>query len=154
MTSNPENSSLELSITRFIAAPPTTVWHIMTTRMTEWWCPRPWTIEIIELDWRAGGRTAMLMQGPDGERIPVDGIFLEVTPQRRFVTTDALTANWQPQNPFMIGIWEIAPEGSGTRYKASARHWTAEALEQHKALNFEAGWSVCADQLAALAESS
>ena len=51
------------------------------------------------------------------------------------------------------GFWEIEPEGSGTRYTARARHWTDEALEQHRAMGFEAGWGACADQLKALCES-
>jgi uncharacterized protein YndB with AHSA1/START domain len=45
----------ELSITRHIAAPPEKVWQVMTERMTEWWCPKPWTTEIVELDRRPGG---------------------------------------------------------------------------------------------------
>ena len=52
----------------------------------------------------------------------------------------------------MIGIWEIAPENGGTRYTATARHWTAEAKAQNEAMGFHAGWSAAADQLAALCE--
>jgi uncharacterized protein YndB with AHSA1/START domain len=48
----------ELSVTCFIAAPPEKVWHAMTQRQEEWWCPRPWRTEIIEQDKRAGGRSA------------------------------------------------------------------------------------------------
>lgn len=144
----------ELAIELYIAAPIEKVWHAMTERMHEWWCPAPWRIEIIEQDWRAGGRSAMVMHGPDGESIWNEGIFLEVTPGVRFVTTDALTADWQPQGPMMVGIWEIRPEGEGTRYRAAARHWTDEAMEEHKAMGFEQGWSICADQLALLVEES
>jgi uncharacterized protein YndB with AHSA1/START domain len=153
MNTQPEKA-LELSVTRHIAAPPETVWQIMTERLTEWWCPKPWKAEIIVHDWRAGGRAAMVMFGPDGEEMPIEGIFLEVTPGRRFVTTDALTSDWRPQGPFMVGIWEIAPEGKGTRYTASARHWTADAMKQHEGMGFAKGWGICADQLAALAEAA
>ena len=24
-------------------------------RVEEWWCPKPWTVEIVEQDWRAFG---------------------------------------------------------------------------------------------------
>jgi hypothetical protein len=41
----------------------------------------------------------------------------------------------------MIGIWSIEPEGSGTRYTASARHWTEEAMRQHQEMGFIQGWS-------------
>ncbi|EEF25246.1 conserved hypothetical protein [Ricinus communis] len=52
----------------------------------------------------------------------------------------------------MIGIFEIAPEGNGTRYTASARHWTTDKLEEHRKMGFEEGWSAVAEQLKALAE--
>lgn len=143
----------ELSVTRHIAAPPERVWQIMTERLAEWWCPKPWTTEIIEQDWRAGGRTSTVMRGPNGEEIPGEGIFLEVIPNRRFVFTDAVTSDWTPQGPFMIGLFELAAEGDGTRYSARARHWTEEACQQHKEMGFEQGWAAVAEQLAALAES-
>lgn len=143
----------ELSVTRLIDAPLDTVWRIATTRMQEWWCPRPWRVEIVEQDWRAGGRSAMVMHGPNGERMPQEGVFLEVTPGVRFVFTDAFGAGWHPQGPFMVGTMEFAREGNGTRYTASARHWTDEALERHRTMGFEAGWAAVAEQLAALAEA-
>ncbi len=115
----------ELSVERHIAAAPDTVWRMMTDRMSDWWCPKPWTTEIVEQDQRPGGRAAMVMRGPEGEEHRLEGVFLEVVPGRRFVTTDAYAAGWIPREPFMTGVWEIEPAGDGTRYRASARHWTA-----------------------------
>lgn len=148
-----KTDTFELSITRYIDAPPETVWQIMTERQTEWWCPRPWRAVVVEQDWRAGGRADMVFHGPDGEKMPQEGVFLEVVPGKRFVTTDAFKADWRPAEAFMVGIWEIEPEGKGTRYTARARHWTKEAYNQHREMGFEEGWAACADQLAELAES-
>jgi uncharacterized protein YndB with AHSA1/START domain len=39
MTATADNG-WELSITRYIAAPPEKVWDIMTNRIEEWWCPK------------------------------------------------------------------------------------------------------------------
>ena len=50
------SGNLELSVTRLIDAPVETVWKIATERSEEWRCPRPGTMEIVEQDWRAGGR--------------------------------------------------------------------------------------------------
>ncbi len=41
---------LSLSITRLIDAPVEKVWSIATERSAEWWCPKPWRVEIVELD--------------------------------------------------------------------------------------------------------
>jgi uncharacterized protein YndB with AHSA1/START domain len=143
----------ELSVTRLIDAPVDLVWRIATERLAEWWCPRPWTTEIVEQDWHPGGRSAMIMRGPDGEEHPMEGVFLEVTPGRRFVFTDAFKAGWIPQTAFMVGWFEFADEGGQTRYTAGARHWTAEAKAQHEAMGFVEGWGKVAEQLAALAEA-
>jgi uncharacterized protein YndB with AHSA1/START domain len=149
-----ETDPLTLSISIWIDAPPARVWGMMTQHRASWWCPAPWRAEVVEEDWRAGGRDAMVFKGPDGEAMPQDGIFLEVTPGVRFVATDAFTAGWVPAGPFMVGIWEIAPEDGGTRYNASARHWTAEAHAQHRDMGFEAGWMAAAQQLKALCEQA
>lgn len=142
----------ELSVTRFIDAPPARVWDIMVNRMGEWWCPRPWRAEVVEQDRRPGGRSAMVMYGPDGEEMPQEGIFLAWEEGRMFAVTDAITADLQPSGPFMIGIWELAPEGEGTRYTARARHWSDETRRQHEAMGFVQGWDAAAAQLAELAE--
>lgn len=144
----------ELRITRFIDAPPETVWDIMVNRQEEWWCPRPWRAEIDFQERRAGGRCDMTFFGPDGEVMPQNGIYLAFDEGRRFVTTDAATGEFEPATPFMIGFWEIEPEGGGTRYTARARHWTEEARKQHEEMGFEQGWMACADQLAELAEEA
>jgi uncharacterized protein YndB with AHSA1/START domain len=52
----------------------------------------------------------------------------------------------------MIGIWEITPEGDGTRYTARARHWDPETRKQHEEMGFIDGWSACAAQLAEICE--
>ena len=147
----------ELSVDIYIDAAPEKVWDVMTNRITEWWCPKPWTTEIIEQDWRSGGRAAMTMHGPNGEAHPSDGIFLEVVPGVRFVSTDAVMigpdGRMAPATPFMIGGWEIATEGSGTRYTAWARHWTDEAQKQHEEMGFIPGWGAVAEQLKALCEA-
>lgn len=36
----------ELSVTRYIAAPPAQVWDVMVNRQNEWWCPVPWRVEV------------------------------------------------------------------------------------------------------------
>ena len=155
------SGAFELSVERHIAAPTAKVWQVMTENITEWWCPKPWTTTIAKLEWQPGGAFHLIMRGPGGEadcqgdgqsEESVGGVLLDYIPERRFAFTDAFSAGWVPQKPFMVGMFEIEPDGDGTRYRASARHWTAEAMEEHRKMGFEQGWSAVADQLAALAE--
>ena len=142
----------ELKITRFIEAPPSKVWDVMANLQEEWFCPAPWRAVVDHQDRRPGGACNMTFRGPDGEEMPQNGIYLAYDEGRRFVTTDACNADFEPSGPFMIGTWEIEPEGEGTRYTASARHWTEEARAQHEEMGFEQGWGACADELKRLCE--
>jgi uncharacterized protein YndB with AHSA1/START domain len=142
----------ELTITRYIAAPPAAVWNVLANRKAEWWCPLPWRAEFDVDEKRAGGQSVVTMYGPDGEVHPHKGTYLAFDEGRRFASTDAITGDLEPATPFMIGIWEIAAEGDGTRYTARARHWSAEDAKRHQDMGFEQGWGACADQLVALCE--
>jgi uncharacterized protein YndB with AHSA1/START domain len=148
-----QQPGFELSIERYINATPETVWKVWTERLPEWWCPKPWTTELIEQDLRPGGRTALIMRGPSGEKHEQEGIILEVVPQRRVMFTDAFKVGWVPQKAFMVGFFEMTPEKNGTRYRAGARHWDEASMRQHEQMGFIAGWSKVAEQLAELAEA-
>lgn len=143
----------ELTITRLIDAPPGKVWDAMTNRIEEWWCPKPWRAEFDNLKWTPGGASNCTMYGPDGEVHPHPGIVLAFDEGRRFAFTDAIVGDLEPSGPFMIGIWEIAPEGEGTRYTARCRHWKEEDARRHEDMGFTEGWGACADQLKALCEA-
>jgi uncharacterized protein YndB with AHSA1/START domain len=153
-------STHQLSITRFIDAPPETVYRVFTQRTAEWWVPKPWATSAVEWDLRAGGRMYTEMKGPDGEGEGGEGVFLEVVPNERIVFTNAFTPGWNPQalsnegcDFAMVGIFTFEREGSGTRYTASARHWNDEAVAKHREMGFEQGWSAVAGQLAEIAQA-
>ncbi|MGF6525432.1 SRPBCC domain-containing protein [Variovorax sp. PvP013] len=148
------DETFTLCIERRIEAPVARVWQAMTERFEEWFCPRPWRAEARVLEWRPGGRSLVVMHGPDGEEMTNEGTVLAFEPLRRFVFMDAFKGDWLPAGPFMVGTFEIEADGDATRYRASARHWTREAMEQHRRMGFEAGWGAAADQLKALAETS
>jgi uncharacterized protein YndB with AHSA1/START domain len=140
--------NFELVVERHFDVPPKAIWRAWTDHLTEWWCPRPWTTEIVDWDMRAGGAAHLVMRGPAGETSDMPGVFLEVTQPNRIVFTNAFTAGWHPQTPFMVGVFEFTGDGaSGSHYRAAARHWTAAAMQEHEAMGFQQGWGVVADQL-------
>ncbi|MCB1065665.1 MAG: SRPBCC family protein [Verrucomicrobiae bacterium] len=157
--SSPNESPLserELTIVRETHLSPEQVFAAWTTPelMVQWFCPRPWFVADVEIDVRAGGASQMTICGPDGERFPNHGVYLEVIPNQKLVFTDAFTADWEP-NPqkMFVGIltFEELPEG-GTRYTAKARHWTRESCENHAAMGFIEGWNKAFDQLVEMYE--
>jgi uncharacterized protein YndB with AHSA1/START domain len=155
------NESHELSVTRFIDAPPETVYRVYAERLEEWWAPAPWRTRVVEMDLRTGGRFAFEMTGPEGESHPSDSVYLEVVPGERIVNTNAFAAGWQPKGRMdsdcdfpCVSIITFEAEGAGTRYTARVRHWTPEAAKAHEAMGFEPGWNMVAAQLASLAEEA
>jgi uncharacterized protein YndB with AHSA1/START domain len=143
-----------LVLRRTIAASPERIWQAWTTPqlLQQWFAPRPWLISDVQIEPRPGGVFNFVMEGPEGERLPNHGIFLQVEPGRRWTTTDALTPDWKPAGqPFMVATVELTPTDDGrTDYVAIARHWSADAMRQHEAMGFHEGWGQCADQLAEL----
>ncbi|WP_197462299.1 SRPBCC domain-containing protein, partial [Sphingomonas melonis] len=73
--------SRELSVERHIEAPVAHVWKTMIDRFEEWFCPLPWRAEAREIAWRPGGRSLVVMHGPNGEEILNEGIILDFQPE-------------------------------------------------------------------------
>lgn len=146
----------ELSVSRLIKASPETVWRIFVERTGEWFCPRPWTTPVVDWDLRVGGRANVVLQSPEGEQHPYSGVFLEIEPGQKLVSTGAMTEGWIPQSGDLnfVRIDTFEAEAGGTRYTSTARHWEEKAMETHKAMGFVQGWGAVADQLAALAEQA
>ncbi len=145
----------ELVITRDIAAPREKLYRCWTEPelMKQWFAPKPWTTPHAETDVRAGGACLVVMRGPDGKELPNPGVYLEVVPNERIVSTDAYTRAWAPSGkPFMTLILTFEDLGGGrTRYTARARHWNEADRQAHEKMGFHEGWGQCTDQLAELA---
>lgn len=143
-----------LSVSCHIDAPREICWRVWVEMKDQWFCPKPWRAEVIAQDLRPGGRSAVQMFGPDGEETgPMEGVFLEVVPNERAVTTDAYAVGWVPQTPFITAIWTFAVEGEGTRFTATARHWDADAKARHEEMGFHPGWDQMMAQFKALSET-
>ena len=143
----------ELMLTGLIDAPREKLYRAWTdpTLLKQWFAPLPYTTPVAELDVRPGGSAFIVMRGPDGKDLPNHGVYLEVVPNQRLVSTDAYTKAWEPsEKPFMTLILTFEDEGGKTRYTARVRHWTVADCEAHEKMGFHQGWGICADQLTAL----
>lgn len=144
----------ELTLTRVFDAPPETLYRAWTDPelLMRFLAPHPWKITRTAMDVRPGGSSLFVMQGPDGAEIPCPGIYLELVPNEKIVTTDAYVSAWEPSaNPFMTTVLTFERlEGNRTRYTARCMHWTAESRQQHEEMGFHEGWAQVTEQLAEL----
>ena len=116
--------------------------------LKQWFAPKPWSIKSTDIDFRAGGRMNFVMASPEGEEYPQSGIYLEIVPNKKIVTTDAVTPSFEPSGPFMIAEITFEDLGGGkTRYTGRARHWNDEDRKKHEEMGFHPGWNAAADQL-------
>ena len=149
--------SFDLVLERVIDAPPEKVFRAYTDPaiLSQWFAPKPWSITDAVVEPRPGGRFSFVMHGPDGERFPNNGVFLEVVPNRRLISTDAFTSDWKPAGqPFMAARIDLEPTGDGrTRYTATASHWSEATMKQHEQMGFHEGWGQVADQLNEIAKT-
>ena len=146
----------ELMLTRLIDAPREKLYRAWTdpTLLKQWFAPLPYTTPVAELDVRPGGSALIVMRGPDGKDLPNHGVYLDVVPNQRLVSTDAYVKAWEPSDkPFMTLILTFEDEGGKTRYTARARHWTVADCETHAQMGFHDGWGKATDQLEALVKT-
>lgn len=144
----------ELVISRLVDVPREKLFRGWTDPklMEQWFCPKPWHVSDVQLDLRAGGASSMFINGPNGERFPNRGVYLEVVPDERIVFTDAFTEAWKPsEKPFFVAIVTFEDRDGKTLYTARARHWTAADREKHEKMGFHDGWNKALDQLIELA---
>lgn len=153
MSNSPADNaeSRDLVISRVLRAPRAALWRAWSdpALLKEWWCPKPWTTEVLAFDLRPAGAFHTIMRGPDGGVSDNPGSFLEVVPQARLVMTSMLTGGWRPAKPWLgfTAIITMADEGTGSRYTATVMHPDDETRDQHEKLGFFDGWNTCITQL-------
>ncbi|HVW42860.1 MAG TPA: SRPBCC family protein [Amycolatopsis sp.] len=80
----------QILITREFAAPPHLVYRAWTTpeMVKHWWAGRRGTMTSVEIDLRTGGRWRYVMTANGGFEVAFHGVFREIVPARRIVTTE------------------------------------------------------------------
>lgn len=147
----------ELTISRFIKAPPAVVWKAWATpeHLEKWWIPAPIECKVIKLDLRPGGGFETLMREGDATFQPhVEACFVEIVPEARLVFTTVLTEGWKPSEPWLAltAIITFEAERGGTQYSARVLHKNAEDSRKHEEMGFQDGWGTAIGQLAAFVE--
>ena len=148
----PNDESIEskqLVIQREFDAPRSILWEVWTKpeHIEKWWGPRCFTTRVTEMDFRAGGKWNYIMTGPDGMEYPVNGVFTEITPPERIVTTDEFGDDYDKRMPgvdlpkglVVTAVFEDLGERS--RLTLTTTHATPEDRKKHEAMGVVAGWN-------------
>ena len=84
-------SDREIVMTRVFDAPRALVFDAYTNpeHLPHWFGPRGWTLPVCEIDLRPGGAWRFVLQGPDGTEMGMSGVYQEVAPPERLVSTES-----------------------------------------------------------------
>ncbi|AXV41004.1 MAG: ATPase [Methanobacterium sp. BAmetb5] len=147
-----------LFITRTFHAPLERVWEAWTNpeAIKKWWGPRGYTTPVVKNDFMVGGSSLYSMRSPEGQDIWSTGVYKDIVPMERIVSTDSFAdadGNVVPASHYgMNGDWPlelmvtvIFQEKNGKTH-LTLQH-TGFPDNQNKTLA-EAGWNESLDKLA------
>ncbi|HEY0666112.1 MAG TPA: SRPBCC family protein [Gallionella sp.] len=153
---------LDLSFERVIDVPRELVWKTWTTpeHLKPWFCPLPWRTIDCRIDLRPGGEFSTVLLSPEGREYPGHGCYLEVVENEKLTWTNALTPGFRPApgvsapNEEMDAFYftasiQLATQGTGTLYIATAMHGDEASCAKHSRLGFHEGWGIALDQMVA-----
>jgi uncharacterized protein YndB with AHSA1/START domain len=89
-------SDREVVMSRAFSAPRALVFDAWTKPhlLERWYGANGWTLAVCEVDLRAGGAWRYVSRGPDGAEMTQRGVFRELLPPRRLVTSQSFDPPW------------------------------------------------------------
>lgn len=148
----------EIVITRIFDAPRELVWKAWTDpeRVKRWWGPKGFTAPVCKIDLRVGGKYLYCMRSPEGKDYWSTGVYREIVPLERIVSTDSFAdekGNVVPASYYgMSGEWPlellvtVTFEEHEGRTRLTLRHVGFPAGENSKLA--QQGWNESFDKLA------
>ena len=144
----------QIIITRIFDAPRELVFKAWTSpeHVAQWWGPKGFTTRVTELDLRPGGKWHYVMIAPDGTAYPVKGVFREIVPLERIVTSDEFDQGFEkivnadlPRGIVMTAVFEDL-DGK-TKLTLWIMHESIEDRHKHEQMGVIAGWNSSFDCL-------
>jgi uncharacterized protein YndB with AHSA1/START domain len=147
----------ELKIKRLFNVPVQFVWKAWSDPeiMKQWWGPRDFTAPVMKIDFKVGGKSLSSMRGPDGKEFWSTGVYSEIVPMKRIVSTDSFSdekGNVIPASNY--GLSGDFPrelkitvnfEDKGTKTKMILTHYGFPNKKELESA--EQGWSQSFDKL-------
>ena len=140
-----------LTLKRTFNAPIKLVWKAWTQpeHVINWWGPKGMKIEVVEHDFRVGGKWKYVMPMPDGNEFISDGEYLEIVEFKKIITT----ANFKPMTEGVELQIFFEADGDKTNFTFSVVHATEEYCKQQEKMGFYNGWASAFDRMEALINS-
>ena len=148
-------SEREIAMRRVFDAPRQLVFDAYTKpELLKRWAGGPpgWNLIVCEVDLRVGGAWRWVIEGPAGQTMALGGVYLDVVPPERLVSTEAYDEPWyEGEATSMI----VLVEGDGKTTLTTTVRYASQAvrdavLKTGMAQGFSAGLDRMAELLASL----
>ena len=138
----------EIVMTRVFDAPRRLVWEAWTNpeHLPHWMLgPDGWTMPVCEIDLRPGGSWHFLWRRADGTEMGMRGLYKEVVPPERLVSTESWGGDW----PETINTLTLTEEGGKTTVTQRVLYPSKEARDAALKTGMKDGVAASFDRLAA-----
>ncbi len=145
----------EAVITRAFRAPIALVFEVLTSpeHVVNWWGPAQYTMNVVELDFRVGGKWRFVQHNAEGEEFPFCGEYLSVDPVTGYSYTFIFDVEPFNQGEPIVESIRLAEHAGLTTVTNTATYPSKEVLEGMLSTGMESGARESMDRLAELLES-
>ena len=141
-------SDREIRMTRIFDAPRELVFEALTRpELVRRWLGalEGWTFEVCEIDARTGGSYRYLWRHRDGSELGMRGVYLEVEPPARIVSTEVFDQSWYEGEA--VGTAELSEHDGRTTLRTTIRYSTKEVRDAVLRSPMESGVAAGYDRL-------
>jgi uncharacterized protein YndB with AHSA1/START domain len=134
-----------LTLNKVFDLPIKQVWDAWTdpNHIVQWWAPKGMQVDVVEHDFKVGGKWKYTMPMPDGNLFISEGKYIEIIPYKKIVTT----ADFKPmtENVELHVLFE--EDGDKTKFTFSVVHTTEEYCKLQEKMGFYNGWNTAFSRL-------
>lgn len=144
----------EIAMRREFDAPRTLVFDAYTKpELLKRWLtgPEGWSMAVCEIDLRVGGSLRWLWRHRDGQEMGLRGVYREILPPERLVSTERFDESWYPGEAVLT--LELVEEDGRTALTQTMLYESPEARDAVLASPMEEGVAASYDRLAELLAS-
>jgi uncharacterized protein YndB with AHSA1/START domain len=135
---NDDLSKRTLTLKKTFDAPVELVWEAWTQpeHIAKWWGPKGMSINVVEHNFKVGGKWKYVMPMPNGGEFISEGAYSEIEKFKKIVTS----ANFRPMTEGVEIHVLFEKVGEKTNFVFSVVHPTEEYCRQQEKMGFYNGW--------------
>ena len=136
----------EIVMTRVFDAPRRLVFDALTKPelLKRWFGPRGWSLVVCEADLKVGGAWRWVLRGPDGRDMGMRGVYQEIMPPERLVSTESFD-DYPGES---LNTLILSEEDGQTTFSITVRYASQEIRDAVIKSGMEHGAAECYDKLA------